>query len=74
LAADGWFAAQSKEFCLAGLKKLEQWSHSFVINLKSKHIFSIPYLAAFFIKPNTYQPPSPLHNEQEVELSDKLWT
>jgi hypothetical protein len=24
LAADGWFAAQSKEFCLAGLKKLEQ--------------------------------------------------
>jgi hypothetical protein len=31
LAADGWFAAQPKEFFLDGLKKLEQRSHKCVV-------------------------------------------
>jgi hypothetical protein len=37
LAADGWFAAQPKEFFLDGLQKLEQRSHKYV-QLMGEHV------------------------------------
>jgi histone-lysine N-methyltransferase SETMAR len=37
LAADGWFAAQQKEFFLEGLKKLEQRSHK-CVELRGEYI------------------------------------
>jgi hypothetical protein len=37
LAADRWFAAQSKQFFLDGLKKLEQRSHK-CVELRGKHV------------------------------------
>jgi histone-lysine N-methyltransferase SETMAR len=36
-AADGWFAAQPKEFFLDGLKKLEQRSHM-CVELKGEYV------------------------------------
>jgi hypothetical protein len=37
LAADGWFAAQPKEFFLDGLKKLEQRSHK-CVELRGEYV------------------------------------
>jgi hypothetical protein len=36
-AADGWFAAQPKEFFLVGLKKLEQQSHK-CVELRGEYV------------------------------------
>jgi hypothetical protein len=37
LAADGWFAAQSKEFFLGALRELEQRSH-YCVKLRGKYV------------------------------------
>jgi hypothetical protein len=60
LGADGWFAAQPKEFFMDVLKKLERRSHK-CVELRGEYVntFFNPVACFFFIKPKTYQPPLP---------------
>jgi hypothetical protein len=54
-----WFAVQTKEFVLDGLKKLEQQSHK-CVELRGgicRVKFFFQSCSLFFIKPKTYQPP-----------------
>jgi histone-lysine N-methyltransferase SETMAR len=58
--AVGWFAAQTKEFFLDGLKNLGKLSHN-CVELRGEcveqiHVLS-PVQSFFFIKPKTYQHP-----------------
>jgi hypothetical protein len=60
--AEEWFVAQTEQFFLVGLKKLEHLSYKCVElrgNMYSKYIFSVPWHVIFFIKPNNYQTPPP---------------